>query len=284
MRLLSFCLPVVLLGLPVGAAAQGPPPPIRVPEQFQAPVEGYSMVVPYQLWRNWIERQKGPVTEQALAQADTFDGRERVGGPLIAVAYHNDYGRFANADVQVYCTIRPVYPDRNRGECSYLYRRAEVPISPSYLETSNALDVWMRANFDPALIVRNLRAAGVAPGVDLWGENKETIFDDAPSPQALLTEHLRIVRVDSRECPAFAAAVEALERARPDWILDLFAVGSDDPSRYPGPHATTATYKLNTRIDGQMITISGDGALEPLLRPVTQAAYGCERAQLAARP
>lgn len=263
--------------------AQGPIPPVQVPEQFREPVDGYGMMTPYQLWRMWIEREKGPVTEQALAQPDVLEGRQRVGRPLITAAFNNDFGRYATADVQVYCTVMPVYPDRNRGECSYLFRWAEVPIQVSYREPANAMDVWMRAHFDPALIVRNLRAADVAPDADLWRVSREAMFEGAASPRPMLTEHLRIGRVDSRECPAFRAAVEAVERARPDWTLDLFAVGGDTPFRVPGPHALTAIYTLNTLVDGQSLTLTGDSALEALAGPVVRAAYDCDQARQAGR-
>lgn len=263
--------------------AQGPIPPVQVPEEFREPIDGYSMITPYQLWRMWIEREKGPVTEQALAQPDVLEGRQRVGRPLVTAAFNNDFGRYATADVQVYCTVMPVYPDRNRGECSYLFRWAEVPIHVSYRDTTNAMDVWMRTHFDPERIVRNLRAADVAPDGDLWRVSREAMFEGTASPRPMLAGHLRIGRVDSRECPAFRAAVEAVEGARPDWTLDLFAVGSDLPFRVPGPHARTATYTLNTLVDGQWLTLTGDGALGVLVGPMVRAAYSCDQARQASR-
>lgn len=265
------------------AIAQGPPPPVRVPEAFQTPVEGYGMITPYQMWRFHIEQEKGPVTEQALAQAEVLDGRQRVGKPVFTAAFNNDFGRYASVDLQVFCTRTPVYPDRDRGECSYLYRQAGVPLGPGYRDPGNAFDDWMVENFDPALVVRNLRAAGIAPGADLWRENGDVLFDGAASPRQMLAEHLQIIRVDSRECPALRNAVEAVERARLDWTLDLFAVGEDEPFRFPGPHAATATYTLNAWVGGQPLTLTGDGALQSLLGPVLRAAHGCESAQRAAR-
>lgn len=271
------------VGLVSPAIAQGPPPPVRMPEAFQAPVEGYNMATPYQLWRGHIERQRGPVTEAALAEAAVLDDRRRVGRPLFTAGFNNDFGRYASVDVQVFCTRMPVYPDRDRGDCSYLYRRADIPLGPSYRDPNNAFDLWLQENFDPALVVRNLRAAGLSPGDDLWMENREAMFEGAPSPRAMLAGHLRIVRVDSRECPALREAVEAVEQARLDWTLDLFAVGEDERGRFPGPHAITATYTLNVLIEGQQLTLTGDGALQPLLGPVLQAASRCESAQRAAR-
>lgn len=260
------------------AFAQGPPPPVPVPEQFQAPVDGYDMAVPYQRWRLWIEAQKGAVTERALIEPDTVEGRGGVGGPLFRVAFNNDIGRLATGEVRVFCTVTPVYPDRDRGECSYLYRRADVPAGPGYGGASNPFDLWMRENFDPALVARNLRAAGAAPGDDLWPLRNE-MFVGAASPEAMLTENRRIVRVDSRDCPAFRRAVEAVEQRRLDWTLDLYAVGEDQPRVAPRPHAGTVDYTLNVMIDGQSLTLSGGPALAPLLGPVLDAVYACEQAR-----
>lgn len=275
------------LSLALGAVSpaidQGPPPPVRVPEAFQTPVEGYSMATPYQLWRGYIERQRGTVTEQALAEAAVLDDRRRIGRPLFTAGFNNDFGRYASVDVQVFCTHVPVHPDRDRGECNYLYRRADIPLGPSYRDPNNAFDRWLQENFDPALVVRNLRAAGLSPGDDLWMENRDAMFDGAPSPRAMLAEHLQIVRIDSRECPALREAVEGVERARLDWTLDLFAVGEDERGRPPGPRAITATYTLNVLIDGQRLTMTGDSALQPLLGPVIRAASSCESARRAAR-
>ena len=256
--------------------AQGPIPPVRVPDQFQGVHDGYDMAVPYQRWRMWVEAQKGPVTEQALGEADALEGRQRTGRPLFTVAFHNDYGRVASGDVRVYCTVLPVYPDRDRGECSYLYRRADVPLSPSYSGEPNVLDIWMRENFDPAMVARNIRAAGVAPDGDLWMV-REKMFEGAASPAPMLRENQRIVRVDSRDCPAFQAAVEAVERRRLDWTLDLFAVGEDLPMRAPHPHAGQTFYTLHAWVDGYDVTLTGGPTLATVLGPVIEAVWDCEQ-------
>lgn len=260
--------------------AQIPPPPPRLPDGIPAVHEGYDMVVPYRRWGMWIETQKGPVTEQALVAPDTVEGRHLVGGPLFTVAFHNDSGRAASGEVRVYCTLMPVYPDPDRGDCSYLYRRADVPVSFSYGAAPNAVDVWMRENFDPALVVRNLRAAGVAPGADVW-TMRQDLFAGAPSPQPMLTENRHVVRVDSRDCPAFKTAIDAVERGRLDWTVDLFAVGEDLPMPPPRPHAGRTFYTLNAWIDGGSVVLSGGPALATLLGPVIEAVWNCEQAAAA---
>lgn len=268
---------LIVLGWGSAVAAQ-PVPPVFVPAEFQGDHDGYDMAVPYQRWRMWIEAQKGPVTEQALAEPAVIEGLHRIGQPLFTVAFHNDFGRAASGDVQVFCTVVPVYPARDRGECSYLYRRADVPIAASYRGDPNAFDVWMRENFDPALIVRNLRAAEAPPSANLWMQG-ERMFDGAPSPAPMLTENLRIVRVDSRDCPAFQTAVEAVERRTLDWTLDLFAVGEDQPLIAPRPHAGRTTYTLNAWVDGHGVTLTGGPVLAEILGPVIEAVWDCEQAE-----
>lgn len=269
---------LIALGGSSAGLAQAPPPPPRLPDGIPAVHDGYAMAVPYSRWGMWIEAQKGPVTEQALAAPDTLEGRHRVGGPLFTVAFHNDSGRAASGDVRVYCTLMPVYPDRDRGECSYLYRRADVPVGVSYVGPPTAFDVWMRDNFNPSMVVGNLRAAGVAPGGDVWAARQE-MFAGAPSPQPMLTENQRIVRVDSRDCPAFKTAIDTVERRRLDWQLDLFAVGEDLPMPPPRPHAGQTFYTLNAWIDGHNVTLSGGPALATVLGPVIGAVWVCEQAR-----
>lgn len=236
--------------------------------------DGYNLTPAYERWSSWIESQKGAVSERALARPEVFESGWS-GRPFMTAAFHNDYGRFATSEIRARCAAPPA------AECEFLYSRADVPLSRSYGPVPNALDVWMRENFDPALVVRNLREAGKDPGSDLWRVSAEVMFAGAASPQAFLTEHLRVLRLKSRDCPALLAALQTVETQRPVWALDLRGVGEDRPLVPPRPHAQRVFYTLDASVDGAQLNVSGGAVLEPILRPVLNAAYECERASVA---
>lgn len=247
---INFAL-LFVMGWTSSGWAQVPPAP--PPPGVTITHDGQDLTVPYQRWAMWIESQKGVVSEQALARPEVIEPGWFT-RPIITAAFHNDSGRFASAEVRTNCA------SPSTSGCEFRYRRADVPLSPSYEPVPNALDVWMRQNFDPELVLHNLReSTGESDSTNLWTVPADVMFAGLASPQPILTEHVRIFEVISRDCPALFAALEAVEGERLDLPLDLRGVGRDNPLMPPRPHATRVFYTLSTSVKGEELDLSGGG-------------------------
>lgn len=275
----SALLPVLISGSLAwasAAAAQGPIPPLPVPEYLQESVEGYSMAVPFQKWGHWVERQRGAAIEAALAQRPVLEGERQIGRPLLSVAYHGDLGIIAMGEIRVFCP--QAWVARSPAEiCHYLYRLGSARKDATLFGSSeNEVSRWTWENFNPALVVAALKEAGIAPGADLWRVDGPTLFATHPSAVAMLGAHLQIVTVDSRDCPALHEAVQLMDRSQVAWRTDFMAVGHDDWPRAPNPHAVTASYTLEIFAGGGQVTLKGDGeGLRNIVNPALQAAARC---------
>jgi hypothetical protein len=264
---------LLMAGSTSSAWAQMPPPP--PPPGFRITHDGQDLTVAYQRWGMWIESQKGAVAEQALARPELIEAGWYA-HPIMTAAFHNDFGRFASAEVRSNCRSPA-------SGCGFLYRRADVPLSQSYGVSPNALDVWLRENFDPALVLHNLRdTAGGISGANLWRVRADVMFAGAASPQALLNENVRVLQIRSRDCPAFLTALQAIEGQRVEGPLDVPGIGEDRPIPPPRPHATRVFYTLSASVDGEQLDLSGGRALATLLQPVLDAVHECEQASASA--
>ncbi len=165
------------------------------------------MRTPYQLWRYWVERQKGPVTEALLRQPDQLEGLKRF-DLLMRFTRHSDFGHFLTGDLRGYC--KPSTPNGYTpvpGSCRHVLRYAHVPSPASGGRPPNPVAEWTRTHFDAPALTRHFRAIGLGPDTEWWGADLESMFAAAPSPQAMLAENAVIVRVDSTECPQMEEAI-----------------------------------------------------------------------------
>ncbi|KRA74636.1 hypothetical protein ASD89_10035 [Caulobacter sp. Root656] len=279
---MRITLPLVALALSllvVASAPAQPPPPILSPPELDKPYDGYDLRTPYQLWRYWVENQKGPVTEALMAQPDSLPDEGAFGSPLITFKAFGDMGHFLTGDLRAYCRRKPPY-DFDRDNCHYVLRRATVPVAAASYGTENGLSTWTRQNFGPEKLARHLKAAGFAPDIDWWiAADRQTMFAEQPSPAALLKSQARVVRVDSRDCPALAKAIGAMETRRLGLPVDFWAVGPKGVLDPPPPHATQWLYVLNLIVAGHAVTVEGDHALmSDIVDPVFKAAQACEQA------
>lgn len=262
-----------------GVAAAPPPPPALTPEKLEQPVDGYDMRIPFQRWRGWVERQKGPATAALLAEPENLPGERPFGAPL-GFSMASDFGVFQSGDVRVYCRPgEPSYqPDRK--SCHYRLRRVSVPAPAAvYGGADNPVARWMRDTFDASVLAGHFRRSGLGPDTDWWRTDMERIFAPLPSAVPMLIEQAKVVRVDSRDCPALAAAIRKLEGMRLDRKLDFLGVGEDARLHIPPPHGVTVTYALRTLLPdaGGHMSLEGSGPdMDDLVRPVLAAAETCE--------
>ena len=276
MRSVCAILMLLALGWSGPAFAQGPPPPARLPERVPEMVEGYAMSTPYQRWRRRVERLKGEATTEVLAAPPELEGRRQIGRTLMHFEYRNDFGIFLQGDVHVFCL-----PDEgwrfDREACLYLYRQASVPAPAAvWGEASNPVSRWMEENFDATAAVAAMREAGLAPGGDFWMAEEQAVLGAQPSPLPMLRENVELVQIDSAACPAMHAAVRALDQGRIGWRTDLHAVGEDQESHPPRPHAPTGVFTLNLWAGTGSVTITGSGeALWNAVSPTVNAAWEC---------
>lgn len=138
----------------------------------------------------------------------------------------------------------------------------------------------MRETFDPAVVVANMEANGVAPDADMWRVEGHRIFVTLPSPAKLLRDNAKVDTIDSHECPARRRALGAIEgQALPQWI-DIPLIGEDGWVPSPRPHAAQREDKLNFGAEGGAMTVTGWRSLQPLLGPVYAAADACMSGRL----
>lgn len=262
------------------AGAAVPPPPALSPAILDQPVDGYDMRGPYQVWRWWVEQQKGPVTESLLAQPDSIEGLKPF-GLLLKFTKHNDFGHFLTGEVRGYC--RPALPNQFTaipGSCRYLLRWAYVPLDAASYSEPNRLSQWTIENFDAAALARHYRKIGLAPDTDWWQADRDLMFAAAPSPQAVLRESAVVERLDSVECPQMGLAIEALEGQPIDQRIDLPAVGKDGKLLPPRPHSVRSNFRIYLRADGSAFSMEGSGGpIAKMANPILAAAEECAEAR-----
>lgn len=272
-------LAAALLALVTARAEAAPPPPAIVPESLRQPIDGYDLQTLYQLWHYWVEGQKGTAIEALLAKAEEVDGNIPFGDPLLRFAKHNDYGHFLTGEIRAYCRRAEPY-GYVPGSCHYRLRRAFVPHDAAAFGGDNPVARWTRESFDGVKLARHLREAGFAPNTDWWRADISKLFQAMPSPVEVLTGNATVVRLDSRNCPELAQAIEAMEAKPLDWRLDFLAVGEDAKLTPPPPHAVRVTYTLRIIMPGPAggATITGSGpAFLERVEPVLAAADACEK-------
>jgi hypothetical protein len=261
---------------PAIAQIGAPPAPIPSPPALDNPVDGYDLRTAYQLWWFWIEGQKGAVIDGLLAEPEAIAGERPIGPPFLRVALSHDFGHYLSIEIRTYCKTEGRF-DYARGTCHYVLRRASVPGAVAGYGADPRLSAWMDQTFDAPALAKHLRASGLPPQTHWWSADRATIFSAMPSAAPVLKERAEVVRLDSRDCPAMAKAVVALDKTRLDVPLDLLAVGTDHKPTAPPPHAVTAIYTLKPLVDGGYLTLEGNGrALEKIALPVLRAAETCE--------
>lgn len=271
-------LPALAAALTATAvAAQVPPPPVPIPPELKRPVDGYDMQAPYQRWRDFVERRKGPVIEALIGEPETIDGL-RSTARLMRFSMYADFGKYVAGEVRSYCRMEGYR--EVRGSCRYVLRRAYVPHDAGSYGDGNPVSEWTKSHFDAKSLARHFRAAGLGPDTDWWSTDIERMFAKAPSPDAVLRENATIVRVDSAECPALARAIEALEDRPLQLSVDLPGVGQDTPVSAPRPHATRwfGTFVLSLH-KGNVELHGLDGVVGRLADPILDAAAACDKAR-----
>jgi len=271
---------LALLALTPTLALAAPPPPAPTPPALRQPVDGYDLLIPWQLWIYWVEGQKGAAADALLADAETIEGERAVGPPILRFTKTEDFGHFLTGEVRVYCRAKPPH-GFEAGSCHYRLRRAYVPLAAGPFKGDNPVAKWTRDNFDAARLTRHFRETGIAPGADWWRIDRAKLFATMPSPAQVLTENATVVRLDSRDCPAMGAAIEALDGKTASWRMDMLAVGRDGESTPPAPHSVMTEYSLTISAPGRAgrVTIKGAGdEIESLVAPVLDAADACEKA------
>lgn len=277
MRVVVSVLATVLgLAAVSPSAAQGPPPPARLPDHLREPVNGYSMQTPFQKWRMRVEREKGEALRQALAEPPVIPGERQIGRTFLTFAWSWDMGVVKRGELRTFCPTRADWTFE-AVDCHYIYREVAIPAQAAVFgEAANPVSRWMESNFDAERVASALAAGGVPPDGDLWRAGDDLMFADHPSAVPMLLENVVKVVVDSRSCPTLAEAVRALDRGRIGWRTDVLAVGDDQRSRPPGPHSITGTYTLELYTGRGFMTLSGDDeALWEVVSPALKAAEAC---------
>ena len=278
MRIAATLTAVTLSMLSASTSGAQPPPPALTPPELDNPYDGYDLRTPYQLWRYWVEGQKGPVTQALMAEPDTLPDEGAFGRPLITFKAFGDLGHFLTGDLRAYCRRKPPH-DFDRDNCHYVLRRAFVPAAAASYGTENPLSTWTRQNFGPETLAKRFKAAGVAPDINWWFADRQALFARQPSPAVVLKSLAKVIRVDSRDCPALAKAIDAMETRRLDLPADFWAVGPKGQLVAPAPHATQWLYALNLMAAGHAVTVEGDGPqVTDIVNPVFDAAQACEQA------
>lgn len=259
------------------AALAAPPAPARPPPGLDQPVDGYDMRQPYQIWRYWVERQKGPVTEALLETPDEIDGLKPL-GLLLRFKKHNDFGHYLTGEIRGYCQAATNGYTPVPGTCRYLLRRAYVPLAAEDYDETSPVSEWTRTRFDAEALARHFRAVGFGPETDWWAADRERMFGAAPSPREVLAANAVVVRLDSVECPKMGAAIEALEGTPLDARVDLATVGTDEQLVPPAPHAVISDYTIYLRSDGGTLKLEGwRGPVARMVNPILDAADACEQ-------
>jgi hypothetical protein len=259
-------------------AVAAPPPPVLEPEALREPVDGYDMRAPYQIWRFWIERQKGRAVDALLAEPETVPGE--VGGALLLrfKKFDYDFGHFLTGEIRVYCKTKGT-DDVDRSTCRHRLRRAYVAHSADPGGGDNPVSRWRERNFDAAKLAAHFRALGLGPKTDWRRIDRERMFAALPSPVPMLIENATVVRLDSRECPAMSARIRALEGTAIDWRLDFAGTGRDRKVRPVWPHSVWIEYELELITpEGGEGRVGGRGPdLDRLVGPILKAADECEK-------
>lgn len=259
-------------------AAQTLPPPAISPAGLEQPIDGYDMQAPYQLWRYWVERQKGTVIEAALQKPATVDGLKPM-GRLLSFRRYNDFGQFLGGEIASYCRVQQGSYVPEPKSCVYLLRRAYVDLAAASYGEHNPVADWTEQNFHPRALARHFRLIGIAPDTDWWGADRARLFSAAPSPHTILAENITMISLDSRECPAMASAIVATEGKAFDTPIDWPTVGTDPIVAVPRPHAHVTSLTVYLRSGGGSMTIEGGDMVERIARPILDAADACEKAR-----
>jgi hypothetical protein len=190
----------------------------------------------------------------------------------------NDFGHFMSGEVRSYC--RPKLPHGFvEGSCRYRLRRVYVPGDAGGWD-DNPVAQWTRDNFDPAKLVAHFKALGLPPDTDWWRVDRERMFSALPSPVEILTASATMVRLDSRDCDPFGAAIAEMDTKRLSWRTDVWTVGRDVQPVYPGPHSVVPVWSLDIGTPrGGFVTIEGSGKdFHAIVGPVLDAADAFEKA------
>lgn len=267
---------------PGTAFAPPPPPPPPIPAVRQ-PVDGYDLAPLWSQWNLWVESRKGPATEAILAEPDALPGEAPGGEPVFEFRKYNDYGHFLTGEVRVYCQPAKPY-GVVAGTCHYRLRRAYVDHAAATYGDPNPVSRWTVASFDAVRLARHLREAGYAPDTDWWLADRAKLFAVLPSPDAMLMEQATVIRLDSRECPAFGRAMADLDRKVVATKLDMIGVGRDHrPTRYLPPHGGDVSYTIRVVAPGAgawvKIEGGGIGRFTKLFQPMLDTADACEAAR-----
>lgn len=274
MALKMKALAVLVLAAAPGRAFAPPPPPAIPPVELRTPIDGYNLQQPYQAWVSTVERQKGAAIDELMKAAEDMPGERPIGDTLVAYDSFNDSGHFASGEIQTYCKSGgPTGYDKKT--CHYRYRTIRIPPSANAYPPDNPVARWTHDSFDAAKVVAHLKATGVAPGTaNLWSAGVSTVM---PSPVSILKENAKITVVDSRDCPAFHRAVEALEGKTLSVALDFLAIGRDDDSM-PPIHGVQTDYSISSWApsSGGRVEITGHSdRIQALVDPVFTAADSC---------
>ncbi|MDP1738115.1 MAG: hypothetical protein Q8L23_11835 [Caulobacter sp.] len=279
-RVAAFVAMVEALSLAPAVALAAPPPPAPPVEALRQPVDGYDLQTPYQIWRWWVEGQKGAATDAVLAEPEAIDGEIAYGAPILRFTKYNDFGHFLTGEIRVYCQPRRPHGFKP-GTCHYRLRRAYVAMDAGPYEGENPVSRWTKEAFVPARVAAGLRAAGFGPDTDWWMADRARLFAFMPSAVAVLSANATVVRLDSRDCPGLARTIEALEGRALSLQLDFLAVGQDARQEPPPAHAVRTVISLRIMPPGSVgpILIDGSGApFDRLAGPVFDAADACEKA------
>jgi hypothetical protein len=275
MKRLQFVLAAPLAGLAAPAAGLAPPVPAPAPPGLEQPIDGYDMQLVFQIWRRWVESEKGPVSEALLDKPDSIEGLKPF-AIVLRFARSNDFGYFMTGEIRSYCRPQANGYLPERGTCHYQLRRAYVPHEASSHGGANPVADWTRTRFDPRALVRHFRTVGLGPDTDWWRADPKKMFAASPSPRDMLAANATIVRLGSRECPGMADAIEALE-GKALGKADVPTIGEDAEIGPPAPHAVTTTITLNLRSGGGTLQLKGwRGLVEQMVSPILDAADFCE--------
>lgn len=271
---------IIALAPAVALAAPPPPPPPPPVEALRQPVDGYDLQGPFRIWRYWVEGQKGAAADTLLAEPEVIEGEVAYGVPILRFIKYNDFGHFLTGEIRVYCkpkTPRGIQP----GTCHYRLRRAFVAMDAVAYGPDNPVSQWTRETFVSSQMAGRLRAAGFGPETDWWMADRARLFASMPSAVPILKDNATLARLDSRDCPALARTVEALESRLLRLKLDFPWIGEDATGEPPWPHAVQMVIALRIMVPGSStpVLLEGSGALfEKLTGPVFDAGDACEAA------
>jgi hypothetical protein len=251
-------------------------PPVLVPAEYDRTIDGYEIGPFYQRWVRWIETRKDAAFEAMLTEPEDIAGESVRHQPIIEYSWNDDSGPFLAGDVHAYCRLDGNYR-RISGSCHYRLRRVRNDHESD--KAGDPLNLWARQSFNPEMLVRRLRDLNWVPGASIYG-SEARVFSTLPSPIPTLIESSARAQVDSRDCPAMARALAALDQRRLAWRMDLTEVGEDGRVPMLGAHGAYVVYRVTVRTPGGEVTLNGAGnALDALAGPVVRAADACMDAQ-----